>query len=292
MKRGFLIGLAILFSFLIASCQQVAEKATEKAIEKATGVQVADGAVPAELKDFPVPSGFTYGGGGSISKDGDKMTTASWTGQSTPAEVEAFFKKEMPGRGWKEESVMNTDSGSLLSYSKADQTGVMITVSKEDNGEITIAVILGKSSNKPTPTAESESVTAAEAPEATPTIGEAEPTPTPAAPETDPSANIAPQLKAIPLPSGFQVEKDSFETMNANGKLAMASARWFGKTDAKQSFEFFKKEIPAAGWTELFSTEDSDGFTLTYNGKDELNLAIQIRMIETGTEIEMVLLPD
>lgn len=292
MRRALLVGLALLLSLLIAGCQQVAEKATQKAIEQTTGVKVETDSVPAELKDLPIPGGFTYDGGGSVSKDGDKVTSASWKGQGTTADVTAFFKKEMPGRSWKEEAIMNSDDSSLLNYSKDDQSGIMITVSKEGNDDVTIAVIYGKSSKTPTPEPVAETSSETDEAVETPVPDAPEPTATAAAPETTDNANIAPQLKAIPVPGDFKVEQDSFQTISTNGKLGMATARWFGKAEAKQAFEFFQKEIPAAGWTEIMTAEDSDGYSLAYNGKDELNLMIEIRTLDTGTEIEMILMPE
>lgn len=150
----------ILIGLFLASCGGIAQQA----VEKTTGIQAsqkgdavtikgADGKdlklsseAPAELKDFPVPSGMTLDGTGSMEAGGSKMSVANWKGKGKTAEVADFYKKNMPAKGWKEESVFTADDTAMLSYSKDSGESATITIAQEEDGTIDIGLLLGKNS--------------------------------------------------------------------------------------------------------------------------------------------------
>lgn len=152
----------LIVAFLLTGCAQAAQKA----VEQATGVQVdqkgenvtiknKDGEqmtfssnVPDELKNFPVPPGFSVdaSGAGSMSTGADKVSVATWKGKGSVDDVVAFYKKTMADQGYKEDFAMTAGDGGTLSYSKGE-SGAMITIGKQ-GGDITIGVLLGKSPAK------------------------------------------------------------------------------------------------------------------------------------------------
>ncbi len=154
--------LSLLAVLLLAAtaCGQVAEKATEKAVEQATGVQVNQkgdsvtikgqngetvsigSQIPDELKSFPVPQGFKAdaSSGGSLTQGKDKTSVASWRGKGSVQSASDFFKKSMVDQGWKQESAMDMDDAAQLSYTKGTNRAI-VTINKEDE-EVTVNVML------------------------------------------------------------------------------------------------------------------------------------------------------
>lgn len=149
----------ILMGLILASCGGIAQQA----VEKTTGIQTsqkgdavtikgADGKemkisaeTPAELKDFPVPAGMKLDGTGSMEAGGSKMSVANWKGKGKITEMADFYKKNMPAKGWKEESVFTADDSAMLSYSKDDGESATITIAQDEDGTIDVGVLLGKS---------------------------------------------------------------------------------------------------------------------------------------------------
>ncbi|MCL4535488.1 MAG: hypothetical protein M1370_10070 [Bacteroidetes bacterium] len=162
MFRVAIVSLVIL-ALLLTGCAQAAQKA----VEQATGVQVdqkgenvtikgKDGEqltvssnVPDELKNFPVPPGFTAqkDGAGTLSTGGAKTSVASWKGKGKVEDTVAFYKKTLTDQGYKEEMSMTAGDGGVLSYTKGDSS-VSITISKKDGDNIELAVLIGSGSNK------------------------------------------------------------------------------------------------------------------------------------------------
>ncbi len=165
MKRLVVMGMVVLV-LASAGCQQAAEKATQKAVEQATGVQISqkgdqvtlkgkDGEaitigsqVPDELKNFPVPQGFKAAkdGFGSMSSKGDALSVGSWEGSGTPDSVLEFYKKTMPGQGWTEDYSFSAEDGGQIGYTKGRNQAV-VTVDKSDK-TTTISVLWGKSGSQ------------------------------------------------------------------------------------------------------------------------------------------------
>lgn len=321
--RVAVVALAVL-AVLLSGCQQAAQKA----VEQATGVQtsqkgdtvtvkgkegetvVISSQVPEEFKSFPVPQGFKLDSSGTMTQGGDKLSVASWKGNSTFQAVQEFYQKAMPGQGWKEEASFATDTGGMLSYSKGDQNGLTITYGKEGD-DITITAMLGKSTAKPsgsgTTSGSSASGSAAKPagsdassgakptaaagrPEPTP---KPEATPTPEAPKTTDASALPAELKDVPVPSAFAIVKDSVMRQAEGGQFKAAEARWFGKTSLKETAAFYAKTMPGKGWNEDSSEggEDSASFLYTNlytNAKDsDLTLEIEVEKVEAGTEIWM-----
>src|SRR5689334_9810547 len=98
-KQSFVV-LGAVALLTVAGCQRAVDVTTSKAVEQATGAQVSKsgdtvtiktkegdavtvgGGMSAELKDFPIPSGFQAekDGFGSMSSGGDSTSVGSWSG--------------------------------------------------------------------------------------------------------------------------------------------------------------------------------------------------------------------
>ncbi len=299
----FITALALLS--LVAGCASAAQKAAEQA----AGVQVnqngnqvtvkgndgnsltVDSSIPAELKDFPVPQGFKSDGGGTLSSDGGAMSAVSWKGTGQIQTVIDFYKNTLPGKGWKEESTVVSSDGGMLNYSRPDGYGLTVTVSADSSSkEITIGVLGGKSSKTPTPepTATVEEAVATETPEAK---SAPQATSTPAAPQTTDASAIPAELKAVPLPSGFALIKDSANRMAVGGQFAMAMGEFFGTASVKDAAAFYTSNLPAKGWNVDMETggEGESTFVATSKSDAKLHLAVNISTDDAGTKIYLQL---
>ena len=103
-------------------------------------------ALPAELKDLPVPSGF------SLVKDsavrmaaGGKFQTAvaKWFGKTSVKEVGQFYQKALPGKGWTEEQFAEGEDNIGGSYrNEKAKMMLVLLVEKTDAGtEILMEVV-------------------------------------------------------------------------------------------------------------------------------------------------------
>lgn len=313
--QGFFAALALL-SLIVVGCAsngaqttpQATQPASQSASQQATPTQsqqsggkvtipgsngtsvTIDSSVPDDLKTFPVPQGFTSQGMGSMTSGGDKLSTGSWTGTGQVQTVVDFYKSSLPGQGWKEEGTILTDSGGFINYSKPGGLGLTVTVSKDDSGKITIAVLYGKSSATPTPQAQAtEAADATETPEAT---SAPEATSTPAAPAKGDSSLIPAELKDIPVPSGFYLVKDSAIRLASGGQFTLATAEFFGTTSVKDVGAFYKSSLTAKGWNIDTEVGGEDTYVLACKNSDgSLSLEVSVSTADAGTQVAIQIHP-
>ena len=112
--RPVLIGL-VAFSLGLAGCAGSYE-------ESVAGVQV------------PIPNGMTKSQvtGIQLSLPGFGAAQASFQGNLEPDKIVEFYIREMPSRGW-QPNIGLTSKGGLLTYTKENQT-VVVMVAKADRG--------------------------------------------------------------------------------------------------------------------------------------------------------------
>jgi len=301
MWRWTIVSVALL-ALLLSSCQQAAQKA----VEQTTGVKTEQNGqavtisnkegtavtfsseTPAELKDFPVPDGFTSDSSGSVASGEDKLMVAAWKGKSDYQTVSAFYKQAMAEKGWKSDFTMDTDTGGMQNWNKGDLSATITFDKPKDKDEMSISVLMGKGKPKtPTPEA-TDAEEPTETPEATPTEG---PTETPAPPGAGDPSSLAAELKGIPVPSGFTLEKGSAIRMESDGKFQGATAAWYGVMSIKEASAFYKSQMTGKGWKEMMAMETDEGATLAYTSANDekLSLAISISQKDAGTEISWVL---
>ncbi|MGI5836469.1 MAG: hypothetical protein ACOX87_08250 [Chloroflexota bacterium] len=305
----------------LTGCEQVAEKAFEQAtgikvdqkgesvtIKGKDGEEITFGTnVPDDLKDFPVPQGFSSdqdGIGSLSSKGGEEVAVAVWKGKTTVESVADFYKKSMPEKGWQEASFITMGDGFQGTYTKSDAEAV-VTATKEDE-DIEISVLYSKGTKKATSTATTSSSAAGSGsttsePMNTPAVSQSaptatpkpQPTPTPAAPQTSDTASVPQELKSIPVPNGFKVVKDSVNRLTEGGVFKVGAVIYFGTMSVEQVTEFYTKSM-ANDWNSEAEAvmEEEALFEFVNKQDDTLRLAIVIAKTETGTEISMMLVKE
>src|SRR5574341_531153 len=82
----------------------------------------------------PIPGGMTksQAQGVQLSLPGFGGAQASFQGNLEPEKIVEFYKKEMPNRGW-QPNIGVTSKGGMLTYTKENQT-VVVVVSQADRG--------------------------------------------------------------------------------------------------------------------------------------------------------------
>ncbi len=138
--------------------------AASKAVEQASGGQISvsqsgqsvtiknpagesvtiGGNVPDELKNFPVPSGFTFNAADAGSMSGKDGVTAvgTWSGKSSVESVSDFYVRTLVQQGWTQSMAMSSGGNGVLMYDKGDNSA-WITV-EQDGQTTTISVLYGK----------------------------------------------------------------------------------------------------------------------------------------------------
>lgn len=314
--------LVVLGTVLFGGCSQVAEKA----VEQTTGVQVSQkgdvvtvkgkdgesatfGKLPEQLKDFPIPQGFTFDAGLVMTQDGKAVANASWKGKSRSDSVVEFYRKGLADKGWKEGMSVGDKQGMLLLFTKGDEALQVVVADSEGKGEIDLNVSTWKDPSlvadvaKMTPVSVSSGGTSATVagggsgaatakpsstpvPEPTAAQAKAVPTPTLEPPKTTDASALPAEIKALPQPSGFSPLKDGSIRVAEAGKFKMAAARLVGKGSVKEVGEFYQKALVGAGWSEEQFMAGEDEVLATFaNGKEKLELILVIQKAEAGTEI-------
>ena len=253
----------------------VATKGDSVTIKGNQGEAIVVGSgIPDELKNFPVPQGFRYESGGSMSSGADKFAAVNWVGKGTLKAVADFYKKVMPEQGWTETASVSTTEGLWLTYEKGDKDSVALVAAPQGD-EVTLSAVWGKASQQPG------------------VVGKSAPqpgtVPAPAGPATTDPSTLPSELKDIPVPAGFAVIKGSARRETGGGQFSLAEAAWFGQASTKEAFAFFQKTLPAKGWNEASTDEGEDQAYLSYsNAKDStLLLEVDISKDQGGTEILM-----
>lgn len=163
MLRVAIVVLIVAAAVLAVGCQNLIESAVGGAIEKTTGVSVSKdgntvsvkdkdgnqitvggGELAAELRDFPLPANYTLqrDAVGTISSKEGKLASGTWKGGQTVQQAVDYFKRELPGKGYKEDFVTQSTDGALLQFTNASLgRSVAVTVSKDGNGSL-IAVLM------------------------------------------------------------------------------------------------------------------------------------------------------
>ena len=250
-------------------------------------VTVSSG-TPNELKDFPVPPGFAYDSGGTMSasgRDGGSLAVAAWKGKMTLADGISYYKGLATQKGWKETlSMTNADGGQLL-YSTASNYNYIVTFSVEDGGVLQVSVLGSQApSATPTPAGQGAAATATR-----PAVNA-----TAAPVVTVPVAQMPQELQAFPLPNGFAPKKDGMVRMVSGNQLQMAVAVLVGTGDPGQIAKFYQGALPSKGWTEELMMSTGQGVMLSFVGQvsgADFALNVSIEKKDAGTEVFLTLMP-
>jgi hypothetical protein len=166
MRRSLLLIPLLALALGTAGCgaiEGLVGGAVGGAIEKTTGVSVSKdgqqisikdkdgneltvggGELAQELRDFPVPSGYTLQreAVGTISSKEGRISSGTWKGNQTVQQVVDYYKRELPGRGWKEDfNTVSTDGALVQFTNEAQKKSAAVTVSRDGTGSL-IAVLM------------------------------------------------------------------------------------------------------------------------------------------------------
>jgi len=163
MKPTYVRVISVLGMLLLAAsvvgCQQVAEKATEAAIEKSTGVDVEksgdevtitgeDGTEITASSDGQLPDGFpsdipVYEGPITSSIKADKGWSVTIEAADDVDTIFSWYKQELEKSGWKVVSEMKVTDGAAVVAEKGDQNvQVTIGTSSSDAGASTLSLFV------------------------------------------------------------------------------------------------------------------------------------------------------
>lgn len=155
-SRFVTLVIVCVLAFSLVGCQKIAEKATEKAIEGATGVKVdtdkesvtitgEDGSSITAGSDGELPDGFpedvpVYEGEivSSLMTEGNYTVAIETKDDATT--VWDWYGTELESAGWTQTSEFKVDDGGMRSAEKGDMT-LQVTVGAGTDGEPTTVTI-------------------------------------------------------------------------------------------------------------------------------------------------------
>lgn len=173
MKKLVVISLSAVIALMFTACidsEKVAEKATEKIIEKASGEKIdletskdgktskvvikdkdgeevsfsgGDDEIPEDFpKEIYVPKG-TVESSGTISSGEGSMITVNIICEKSFKEIKEKLNEEMKNSGWKAQQTMEVDESAMLNYTKGNDTAT-ITINKEGD-KTSVSYMIGLS---------------------------------------------------------------------------------------------------------------------------------------------------
>lgn len=162
-KKLTFAALIIPAIMLLAGCANIAEKATEKAVENATGVKVdkqgdsvkiktdkgeaefsaSENKVPDDFPEaFPLYDGAKVTGSMKTEAEGKKNFTVTFETSDDKTQVANFFKESLPKNGYKIETTMEIGDTVNLALKQGDTEVGGVTIAKDDKNKTTIIVSL------------------------------------------------------------------------------------------------------------------------------------------------------
>jgi len=154
MRKSLLVVTCLLVSFAVVasfSCrkasQSLGKKIAEKAIQGATGgkAKVDLGAL-GNVDISGLPEALRYPGAKAVAKfsmsgEGGQGTSYVFETADPVASVTAFYKSALAG--WKSSMAMETDKGTVLGYSTADekQTAVITVAADSDKKKTSLSIL-------------------------------------------------------------------------------------------------------------------------------------------------------
>jgi hypothetical protein len=183
------------------------------------------GAVPDELKSFPVPDGFTVtaNGSGSMSAQQGTVAVAAWTGTGTVQTIGDFYARTLGQQGWSQQFSMNSPSGGSIAYAKGDSLAT-IAIDTTDSKATKVSVVLAK--NLATPVAGAANQNA--------------PTATPASVQVSTGGGVPAALSSLPVPQGFAAVPNGTANLTSGNQVNMATATWTGSSSVADASAFYK----------------------------------------------------
>ncbi|MHB1004673.1 MAG: hypothetical protein ACYC3S_03405 [Chloroflexota bacterium] len=301
MFRWLAISLAIV-ALLIGGCTSPAQKV----VEQTTGTSInqkgdtvtikgKDGeqftlssTMPDELKNFPAPAGFKLENASSISAGADKTATATWKGKAPITDVAAFYKKYAADQNWQVGLTFGDATSGQIHGTAPDNMNYIVSYSLGSDGGTEITVMASKV--KATPTKEPATATTVAVAKAAATSTKPQTTPAPEAPATTTQESLPNEIKDIPLPSGFALEKDGAFRL-ASGNNVSVNATFYGTGDMAKIQAFFESQMVSKGWEKDTVLAIGDQVTMMFTQqKNNLDLSIGISVVKKDPGLEIIMM--
>lgn len=173
MKKLVVISLSAVIAFMFTACidsEKVAEKATEKIIENASGEKIdletskdgkkskvvmkgedgeevtfsgGDDEIPEDFpKEIYIPKGKVESSG-TISSGEGSMITVNIISEKSFKDIKEKLIEEMKNTGWEADQTMEVDESAMLNFTKGDDTAT-ITINKEGD-KTSVSYMIGLS---------------------------------------------------------------------------------------------------------------------------------------------------
>jgi hypothetical protein len=253
------------------------------------------GTVPDALKSFPVPDGFTpiTNGAGSITANEGTVAVASWSGTGTAQAIGDFYTRTLQRQGWSQQFSLNSPTGGSLAYTKGDSQAT-ITIDTSDSKTAKVSVALARNLATSIAGAGAQATPASSGNSAAntqPNANQSVATDTSAPVQLTTGGGMPAALSSLPVPSGFTAVPNGTTNLTAGNQLNMVTANWTGSSSVADAAVFYKKSMPAAGWTEVSFMSVDTGFVGSYtNVKDpKMILVITGSKTDSATQIAAVL---
>jgi hypothetical protein len=165
LKVALVISFVLLLGFLVSGCSLLARKATEKAIEKSTGVEVdekegkvkvktKEGEAEFGAKEFPkdFPKDFpVYSGAGDIAStrvetgEGVSMNVGYKVNKDVSV-VSNFYKDSLPENGYEVEQTVETSQDFVMIYfKKGEKLEGTLSISKSNGAtQVNVSLVMKK----------------------------------------------------------------------------------------------------------------------------------------------------
>ncbi|TAK05227.1 hypothetical protein EPO33_04610 [Patescibacteria group bacterium] len=109
-------------------------------------LKTEEGRLPSNFsRDFPIHGSTTVVSGSVVDAPKGELHTATWTSTAAVAELDAWYKRELPAKGWTISSSIGgtTDQGSIMAFGRGegdDQEGGQLTI-QVDDGRVYVHVL-------------------------------------------------------------------------------------------------------------------------------------------------------
>jgi len=162
LRNILLLALALIVVIALTGCSSIAENATEKAIEGATGVEVDQNGEGVKIKtkdgeaeisggENKVPDGFPEGfvyKGGTIglttksSAEGKTHYTIIFETKDKAEKVTEFYKEAIQDSGYEIDATTEMSGINMMSFKKGEESTGQVSVQSESDGRTVVNIIL------------------------------------------------------------------------------------------------------------------------------------------------------
>jgi hypothetical protein len=222
----------------------------------------AGGELPNEFPDdFPIFEDAKLTGSVRGEQEGQSGFFVTWETDASMDEVTDFYKEELDKDPWKTASVITSDEGALITFTRSDNEnfGGGVTVSSNDKTQL--VVFMGEG----TSIAPSDEADGEPTPEEAATPQEEEPSAQAELPDEVELPDGYP-ANVAPIPDGARVVEATSFTSDGQTSFAVS---YLTKEDPESVADFYGAEVPGDGWSETSRVSSDGEVFLAYENQAE-----------------------